>query len=576
MDVQSSCSLSPSIAPHPSRADHTTTLQVSTNWAAGRSTLFPLLSSPRKLYCVASPTASSSLAAAAPAFNPPSHRPFTLVALAGPIIFSASRALHSGLSIPSVEIHLATDFEGRTGQQPLLSFKSETLSKERKSGWLKGDVAVVDLTVDSAGWQEDDEGDIEGARSIRVYVAFSSGAWSIFTISKSSALVPLSIASLVVAESFSRPSPTVPPLALATLSTLHSSLLVTCTPTFNLAFYDVSTSFPSSVSSSARLIKPFQSFKSHTSWWPAALTSHSRPSDHRSSTKITLAYSVPVYPSDFSVAIQEMTFDLRPTGWSLASERGLSALTSGFSPEDDAGGLSAPGTSVVVGRVASLAVDERWVCLGGEDNRIQVFEIPKEEEQEAFGTGGGRMVLGKPQRLRHVQTLFQHGSAVTSIACLDGQLSIILFSLDSASATDLVPSGRCVSADSSGTILIWDLDRPSGSSSPISPSPEQISSFSNSPSSAWPPPPHTIPPPVSLLTPAKRRLRARRTLSFWADAAREEDGEEETGAGRERIVWVGQDQERVVSVNSVKRALTGLVEDDEQEQEEVKVWSFDS
>lgn len=167
-------------------------------------------------------------------------------------------------------------------------------------------------------------------------------------------------------------------------------------------------------------LRPFRTLRSHTSWFPAALllgppspptildADNEEEDDDDSFLLLTVAYTVPVYPSSFSVAIQEIGLSpptpLTPT-WRCTSERALSALVG--SSGSTSGTLA--GEIGTVGSVTGVGLDERWVCLAGGDNRVQVFERPPPGEANA--------------RLVFKGTLWAHNAGVTSISCLDGELS---------------------------------------------------------------------------------------------------------------------------------------------------------
>jgi hypothetical protein len=149
----------------------------------------------------------------------------------------------------------------------------------------------------------------------------------------------------------------------------------------------------------------------------------------------------------------------------------------------------------------------------------------------------------------------------------------LLPSRPNASAAD-----RCVTADSLGRILVWSLPslfsvtfEDTGAASPQSksgPTPVESSGFADFPSDSTSFPPS--PPP----TPQPSRNAAPSFVEVVPPP--KPDGDER---GEERTIWVGLDEERILSLSAPRRdwtsaadvaAKTGAGDD-----AKAKIWSFD-
>ncbi|CDZ98294.1 WD40/YVTN repeat-like-containing domain [Phaffia rhodozyma] len=645
--------------------------RISTNWSSGRSTLTPL-STPKRLVSSPQPAlhASASISSASkhidshsiPSLEPKSIQTRTILALLHPVILYATQSPTS-LSPPEIQIFLAsrrsdpsdsagqkTEHQAQVGEL-VTSFVSPGLRKEKKTGWLRGEVWVTDLSVD-----KQDE-------SSRVYVGYSSGAMSILTIdlpeivlsntsrssSSSSSLRNISHGDIIVHETYFQPSPTVPPLSVPIISALYGSLLVTCTDEFSLSFYTIPDEVHDGKNhprSQAQGIKPFKVVRSHTSWFPASISINplplSRPisitssslseseeevgtntkDDHR--VVVSIGFTIPVYPDQWTVSIQQ--FQLRAPAarlplhaginWTWIDDRILSALMPSVPFTYPFESLSGAGTRTrganeigSVGKVSSLAMDGRWICLAGEDNRVQIFEVPvgtwtgasKRSDGVRTKEKMGKEKIGRKDGLVWRHTLWDHHAAVTSVSCLDG---------------------RCITADSTGRLLIWSLDQPFDPEG-LSPLPLPLRSILL-PSASFSQP-HTPPLSSSSSTFLKTGLEPETSASLGTDDTEvkddakfvevlkprfkpfedpsssvsqqidtrkvghgEHDGDYSTAErnrkkldgegnevrGKECIKWVGQDAMTVVTVSTARMG-EGHGDERVANEERIKVWGFD-
>ncbi|KAJ9110315.1 hypothetical protein QFC19_001718 [Naganishia cerealis] len=186
--------------------------------------------------------------------------------------------------------------------------------------------------------------------------------------------------------------------------------------------------------------------------------------------RASLAYTVPLYPERWTLAIQD--FDVSILG---THERTVSSAALGTVEIGDcfhAGRSSSSGsyrlpirwplrpTSEIVGvkgeSAIGIGLDDHFAVLAGSDNQIQVYKVPERSSlqspelqpvatQDSSSTSSSRRIARQSygasalrREIKHVQTLLAHSSAITAIA---------------------LENGRCVSAGNDEKILVWNVDR---------------------------------------------------------------------------------------------------------------------
>lgn len=142
------------------------------------------------------------------------------------------------------------------------------------------------------------------------------------------------------------------------------------------------------------------------------------------------------------------------------------------------------------------------------------------------------------------------------------------------SCTPFVLPDRCITADALGRILVWDL--PSLFPSPSPPSASSEPTARSRSSSPPPSPPPSLAFPSPSLTPRPPPFHpssASRPFSSFVEVLPppKPNGD---ARGEERVVWVGQDEERIVSL-SRKRDWEEWEGQKEGGEERVKIWEFD-
>ena len=230
------------------------------------------------------------------------------------------------------------------------------------------------------------------------------------------------------------------------LATLHYPLLVTCTLAFHLSTYTIP---PPASSEGSTPPRPhhLNTMHSDISFHPASLSLHpgnattdrsppSPPTESQDHFRAALTYCTPLYPSSWTIAVQEFGIDLDPLIPSMKnSARGGDVwrgdcFNVGQDPSDlhfiEWPRIHKPIVGVKGGQPIGVGSDARWCILAGEDNQIQVYTLPT-------STASG----SKTPPIVYSQTLLAHSAAITSVS---------------------LQAGRCVSGGRDGRILVWELD----------------------------------------------------------------------------------------------------------------------
>ncbi|WVF68594.1 hypothetical protein IAT40_003363 [Kwoniella sp. CBS 6097] len=336
------------------------------------------------------------------------------------------------------------------------------------------DQSVVDL--DDANLS-----DLEGALPARLVVFYQSGGFVLLTISSQSGAVgsgikwkresihpphirPHSVKRRATAHQPLQGDPVV-------LAALHHPILISCTRDFHLSVYAFPSASPPSATTGADIPQPrhLKTLHSEVSFHPAALSlfpasTAEESADALSAQNITqerdepdhfraaLTYCTPLYPSSWTVAVQELSISQR-----RGEVRRGEAYHVGRSIGDEDDTIVWPRkirpVVGVKGKATGVGSDGRWCVLSGEGSQIQVYSLPHHtqrydhdisENDTALDENGTRFrkrrVLDEeetPQPIVHSQTLLAHSTEITSLA---------------------LSSGRCVSGGRDGRVLVWELD----------------------------------------------------------------------------------------------------------------------
>ncbi|WVQ79342.1 hypothetical protein IAT38_001439 [Cryptococcus sp. DSM 104549] len=283
------------------------------------------------------------------------------------------------------------------------------------------------------------------------------------------------------------------------LGAMYWPVLIACTMGFHVSVYDLLPEAETPAEgegggSGPRRPKHLETMHSDVSFHPASLSlfpspstptgSHSPSAEGATPTfQAALTYCSPLYPSSWTVAVQEISISLpslppspspSPTSFPRAANpiivrRGEcyhvgtdpsspSTLFPSPSARDNAPVWPRPHRPLigVKGRATGVGSDGRWCVLAGEDNQIQVYSLPTPDttpEPEPEPTTAshslprdkakGKGKAWKEMERKHppivwAQTLLADSAgAVTSLA---------------------LSSGRCVSGGRDGRVLVWELD----------------------------------------------------------------------------------------------------------------------
>ena len=198
----------------------------------------------------------------------------------------------------------------------------------------------------------------------------------------------------------------------------HHPLLITLSASFDLTIYELPSTESDGISPQIRLTQTLTSF---TSYPPTSLIlSNPLPATY----KLVLAYSVPIYPSHWTVAVTELTV----SAFTVQSTQTTSAfdLNPGWSPltytlSESLGDQYARKLS----QVSSTSTDGKYVVLAGAaTNTIQLYRLSSRSR-----TAGPKLTF--------LRTLHGHVSPVQALYVADG---------------------RCVSLARDGTLWVWDLE----------------------------------------------------------------------------------------------------------------------
>ena len=252
------------------------------------------------------------------------------------------------------------------------------------------------------------------------------------------------------------------------LCKLHSPVLVNCTERFYISVWRL----PDFTIDAATHRPPvlLQTLHSPVSFHPATLSLKHLPRGDSAAVNIedawkesesrfvsrayraSLAYSVPLYPERWTLAVQDIDITLPLNDLSGDVECGecfhvARSIMPGAKSLRNRWPLLP--RSEIIGvkgdRAIGIGLGDACCVLAGSDNQIQVYQLPDRSASLDPDTVAARgrwqpphMSSATRREIRHVQTLLAHSSAITAIA---------------------LDQGRCVSAGNDGRILVWQVDR---------------------------------------------------------------------------------------------------------------------
>lgn len=388
------------------RTDWYTLFKVSHNWKTGSYTAHRLRTSiaAEETETEALQTPSVLRGNDSVKAGPGLDLPDTIVESTTEFVFTSSRKL--GLSArPGHVLVFPTSVlssqrkEGieQTHQEALAHYVCPSLLDAKQGG---GDVSTIAV----------DRSQDKGSK-VRVAVAFASGALSIASFDKRSYRFS--------EELFAAPAS----VDKVVLAAFHWPYLATCTSDFRIRI--------DRADAASRQLHRLEERRSYSCHWPACLRLE-RMSAAQSTLRLTVAYSIPVYPAGWTVGLQEIILDQQGVINSRsASAKRAHVITSIDSPSRSKGAtpIGKADSTDQLSRLTSLSYEDPFVVVGTRDNDVFCFRVDG-------ATTGGDTVEEQPLSVCHVRTLHGHTGTVHSVS-LNG--------------------GRCVTGGSDGSVRIWRL-----------------------------------------------------------------------------------------------------------------------
>ncbi|KAL8279160.1 hypothetical protein RQP46_008416 [Phenoliferia psychrophenolica] len=352
----------------------------------------------------------------------------------------------------------------------------------------KSTLAITELRLDDRPAGANDE------LSLRLAVWYSTGHFALFHILLPTPSTPFSSVELYSSIPLSNVPHllTSPPLANdpVVLARFHSPLLVTCSASFNIRFWRVIPVLTDAGSPQKVIVEESRpGFKSRESWWPVVLTlapcvapsevdvdsedgqdewerSFPEPRVDKAVDEVfkcTFAYSTPVFPSAWSVGVQEFIvnapslspFPLHSHSHSTPRHPRMTiSARHATAPRAHSIGALNPrqrwNPSHDDGLVTSIEHAEPWIVTSRADNTIDVYEVvdhaDARDAPRSTGTANTirtSSVLSSTLSVVHRRTLFGHTASVSSVAVNE--------------------QGRCVSGGVDGRVRVWDVGAKKGS-----------------------------------------------------------------------------------------------------------------
>lgn len=422
-------------------------------------------------------------------------------------ILSASRlpVTHPSSTPPSVTVHQTLPSGGSTVVGSFSSTRLADFFADRPG--FRPSLSIADVRLDEAGTR---------GNTILCAVFYSTGQWSLFRLAFPSPSAPsrpvhaaevyasLAIASPPLHPLFAAPAtpPTSSPFDPVSLARLHSPLLVTLSDSLTLRFMLLDEATEGTV----EVDEAETPLQSRENWAPVVLDVSKEPIDAGDEAdlwtskmrdepvlqrfKVSLAYSMSVFPASWTVGVQEFMVDVPPPrGAALSAVRVLpkmrisarhataapihsplpstprrsAPLSPPFSP---ASGASVP-TSC--SPVTSIEHSHPFIVTSRVDNTLDVYEIVSRPITRSdpvstsatpsrLSTSGiclslhtdDNAALSPPLRVIHRRTLFGHTARVASVA---------LVPEPGAGEAEGDAGVRCVSAGDDGVVKVWRLSR---------------------------------------------------------------------------------------------------------------------
>ncbi|BGP26385.1 hypothetical protein JCM10295v2_005338 [Rhodotorula toruloides] len=407
---------------------------------------------------------------------------------------------------PSITVHQTLPSGGSAVVGSFSSTRLTEFFADRPS--FRPPLAITDVRLDEAN----DPGD-----TILCAVFYLTGQWSLFRVAFPSFTSPSQpfraeevYASLAIASPLSHPlsaapapSPTSSPFDPVSLARLHSPLLVTLSDSLTLRFMRLDEAAEGMI----EVDEAETPLQSRENWAPVVLDvsresgsaeeeeepwlGKKRTEWDSQRFKISLAYSMSVFPASWTVGIQEFTVDVPPPRHaSLSSVRVLPKMrisarhataTPILSPLPSTPRRSAPlalpsphSTPTSQSPVTSIEHSHPFIVTSRVDNTLDVYEIVSRPTPSLTSSSSAKPVPATPSRPSSVRIRRNlHANSAAPLSPLSPPLRIIhrgtLFGHTArvASVALLAESGvgeadeagvKCVSAGDDGVVKVWRLN----------------------------------------------------------------------------------------------------------------------
>lgn len=353
--------------------------------------------------------------------------------------FTASRT--ASRTAPTISVFRDTV----EGSSLLLGTLASTSVREQRGDSL----AITELRLDEHpqhAWDKD-EPRADDRTVLRLAVFYSSGQFTVFRV-----LLPL-IASINVALRFEAceiwTSPPPSPLTSLrpdpiVLARLHSPILCTCSRDFVIRFYKVS------AGKTFQLDEVGGSWKSLERWSPVVLSIAPPPPETEgegaTTFLVTLSFSTMVFPSDWTVGVQQFLVKLdRRQRVSITARHALAPIAGPTSSWLTRSLRRSAALPPVEGLVTAIEQSDSWIVTSRTNNLIEVFQIvPPSTPFDKL-------------RIVHQRSLFGHTAGVDTIA-LSGR----------GNGVEDRRTSRCISTSRDGHVKIWSLASSPSSSTTLS------------------------------------------------------------------------------------------------------------
>lgn len=435
-------------------------------------------------------------------------------------IITASRAAFSlshATELPLVTVHKTLPSGGTAVVGSFTSSRIAAFFAARPD--FRPQLFITDLRIDESG---------DSPKPL-IGVFFSTGQFSLFRLDLASASRPaLPFAATEVYSSLALGSPLGYPFTTAaatsrspfdpvTHARLHSPLLVTLSESMTLRLWRLC----DGEGGELEVVEAQTPLQAQERWAPVALSlvpdaalskrSSGLPTLHRGTRKtegeqhfkVALAYSTPVFPSAWTVGLQEFLISVPPaysdSASVMPSTRHLSALRvqarhAAAPPAHTSLPLRPVRTTPLSGShlssaattrsnpVTSIEYSHPFIVTSRVDNTLDVYEVsasPLSPPPTATTPSSPNLLQLRtarsklpPLKLRHFRTLYGHTSRVASLALQsDNVLEPVSHTGQHGTVSDAaISSVRCISAGEDGAVKVWHLTRADDSASPSLPS----------------------------------------------------------------------------------------------------------